>query len=105
MILFTNFETLSALKRQEPYLRKMATRHRVVVVLFENTEIAGLLGKDSPDAAGVYTQVVAERFAFEKKLIVRELQRWGIAAMATAPASVTVDTLNKYLELKARQAV
>lgn len=105
LILFTNFETLSALKRQEPYLRKMATRHRVVVVLFENTEIAGLLREGASEVAEVYTQVVAEKFAYEKKLIVRELQHWGIAAILSAPRAVTVDTLNKYLELKARQAV
>lgn len=113
LILFTNFETLSALKRQEPYLRKMATHHRVVVVIFENTEITKLLGAgaaaqrgDRPlDIAGVYTEVIAEKFVYEKKLIILELQRWGIAAILSAPGKVTVNTLNKYLELKARQAI
>ena len=105
LILFTNFETLSALKRQEPYLRKMATRHRVVVVIFENTEIAALVKEGASGVAEVYTEVVSEKFSHDKRLIIRELQLWGIAAILSAPATVTVDALNKYLELKARQAL
>jgi len=105
LVLFTNFETLSALKRQEPYLRKMAAYHLVLVVIFENTEISKLLADPPVDTEGIYTRVIAEQFAYEKRLIVRELQQWGLPALLTAPAKVTVNTLNKYLELKSRQAI
>lgn len=105
LVLFTNFGTLSALRRQEPYLRRLATRHLVLVVIFENTELRGVL-EDIPEAvADVYTQVIAERFTYEKKLILRELHSWGLAAILSPPARVTVDALNKYLELKATQAL
>lgn len=105
LVLFTNFETLSALRRQEPYLKKMAVYHLLLVVVFENTEIRQMVHEAPRNIEGVYTQVIAEKFTFEKRQVVRELQRWGIAALLTTPDKVTVNSLNKYLELKARQAI
>jgi hypothetical protein len=35
-------------------------------------------------------------------LIVKELNKSGIQALLTSPDRLTVDTINKYLELKAR---
>jgi hypothetical protein len=39
------------------------------------------------------------------KLIVRELQKLGILTVLTAPENLTIDTVNKYLEIKARQMI
>jgi hypothetical protein len=50
----------------------------------------------------VYYKAVAEKFSFEKKLIVKELIKHGIQALLTTPEKLTVNTINKYLELKAR---
>lgn len=105
LVLFTNFETVSALRRQEAYLRKLAVRHLLLVIIFENTGIQELLSTSPADPRAVYTQIVAEQFAYEKRLIIRELHHWGIAAMLSTPAGVTVDALNKYIELKARHAL
>jgi hypothetical protein len=77
----------------------------LLVVFFENTELGQLLESTPDDLQGIYTQVIAEKFAFEKRLIVKELQRSGILTILTTPQHVTVNTLNKYLELKARQAI
>ena len=38
-------------------------------------------------------------------LIVKELQQHGIATILTAPENLTVETVNKYLEIKARLAI
>lgn len=37
LLLFTNFETLAALERQLPYLKKIASRHLLCIVFFQNT--------------------------------------------------------------------
>lgn len=105
LVLFTNFETISGLKRQLPYLQKMAKYHLLVVVFFENTELKQLKEDKPENVEDIYTQVIAEKFMYEKKLIVRELQRHGIIAILTEPENLAVKTLNKYLELKARQAI
>ena len=50
----------------------------------------------------VYHKAVAEKFSYDKKLIVKELTKHGIQTILTAPENLTVNTINKYLELKAR---
>lgn len=105
LVLFTNFETVSGLKRQLPYLQKIAKYHLLVAVFFENTELKQLTEDKPENVEGIYTQVIAEKFMYEKKLIVKELQQHGILTILTEPENLTVKTLNKYLELKARQAI
>jgi len=47
-------------------------------------------------------KIIAEKFAFEKRLIVKELARYSIQSILTTPKNLSVNTINKYLELKAR---
>jgi uncharacterized protein (DUF58 family) len=105
IILFTNFESLSGLQRQLPYIRSIARNHLVLVVFFENTELRQLTESKADSVESLYTKTIAEQFAYEKKLIVKELQQHGIFTILTAPQNLTVNTVNKYLELKARQAI
>ncbi len=102
VLLYTNFETLSSLERQLPYLKAIARYHVLVVIFFENTELRELLDKPAADTEEIYLKTIAEKFAYEKKQIVKELNQIGIHAVLTAPKNLTVDTINKYLELKAR---
>lgn len=105
LVLFTNFESMPGLQRQLPYLRKMAQHHLLLVVFFENTELRQLTEKPANDIESIYIKTIAERFSLEKKTIVKELQKYGIISILTAPENLTVNTVNKYLELKARQAI
>ena len=105
IVLFTNFESVSALQRQMVFLRKIALHHLLLVVFFENTEISGLLADPANDLEKVYVKTIAEKFAYEKKMIVRELQQYGILSILTPPKDLTVNTVNKYLEIKARQGI
>jgi uncharacterized protein (DUF58 family) len=105
VVLFTNFESLTALHRQIIYLRKIARNHLLMVVFFENTELTKRLLNPAENLEEVYTQTIAAKFAYEKKMIVRELQHYGIITILTPPEELTVNTVNKYLELKARQAI
>ncbi len=105
IVLFTNFESMSALQRQLKFLRKISQNHLVLVVFFENTELKQLLDSPANNLEAVYTKTIAEKFAYEKKMIVKELQKHGVLSILTAPQHVTVNTVNKYLELKARQAI
>lgn len=105
LILYTNFESLNSLRRQLPYLRSMARYHLLLVVFFENTELTRLSQTQAENIEDVYIRTIAEKFHFEKKLIVRELQKYGILSVLTSPQNLTVQTVNKYLELKNRQAL
>jgi uncharacterized protein (DUF58 family) len=102
LLLFTNFETLSGMQRQLQYFRRMAKDHLLVVIFFENTELRAFLNAEPQSTQEIYYQTVAEKFTYEKKLIVKELEKYGIHAVYTSPQNLTVNTINKYLELKAR---
>ncbi len=102
LILYTNFEHMSAMKRQLPYLQALAKQHLVVTVFFENTELDELITTNAEDLQDVYHKTVAEKFAYEKRLIVKELQKRGIHAILTKPKNLTVNVINKYLEFKAK---
>jgi uncharacterized protein (DUF58 family) len=102
ILLYTNFETLDGLKRQLPYLKGIAKSHMLVVVFFENVELEQLTNQKAGSVQEIYDQVIAEKFAFEKRLIVNELRKYGIYSVLTKPESLTIDSINKYLEIKAR---
>lgn len=102
ILLFTNFESLTGMHRQLPYLKKIAENHLLITVFFENTELVKFMEKPAKNLEGIYSKTVAENFAFEKRQIVKELNQCGILTILTAPQNLTVNSLNKYLEIKAR---
>lgn len=102
IMLYTNFETLDGLNRQLPYLRAIAKNHMLVVVFFKNTELKKIITHKATNIQEVYDKVVAEKFMFEKKQIVTELKKYGIHSILTEPENLSIDTINKYLEVKAR---
>jgi len=105
LILYTNFDSLSSLKRQIPFLRLINKRHLLVVVFFENTELEVLLNTKVKSVEDIYVKTIAEKFSYEKKQIVKELSNYGIQTILTAPKNLTINTINKYLELKSRNLI
>ena len=105
LMLFTQFESMGGMKRQLPYLKQLAKHHLLMVVFFENTELTELARQPVHDLEGIYQKTIAEKFVYEKKLIVRELQQNGIFTVLSAPDKLTIHTVNKYLELKSKQAI
>ncbi|MEO0901488.1 MAG: DUF58 domain-containing protein, partial [Bacteroidota bacterium] len=102
LLLYTNFETLDALHRQMGYLQAIAKQHLLVVIFFENTELHEFTDKKAENIQQVFEQTIAEKFVYEKKLIVNELRKHGIQTILTKPEDLTINTINKYLEIKAR---
>jgi len=105
IVLFTNFESLSGLQRQLPFIRSIARRHLVLTIFFQNTELKQLTTAPATDIETLYIRTIAEKFDHEKRLMVRELQQHGIFTILTPPEDLSLNTVNKYLELKARQAI
>ena len=102
ILLYTNFESLNALQRQLAYLKRLSQSHLLIVIIFINTELFALIDKAAENVEDIYHKAIAEKFAFEKRLIVKELARYSIQSILTTPQNLSVNTINKYLELKAR---
>lgn len=93
------------MERQLPYLQRIAKDHLLVTIFFENTELTDLLAKDSKNVSEIYIKTVAEKFNYEKKQIVKTLNQYGIHTILTPPKELSVNAINKYLELKARALI
>lgn len=102
LLLFTNFESNYALERALPAMRRLNMSHLLVVVFFENTEIKQLSQKPAENTMQIYRQVLASQFVQEKREMVIRLRQYGIQAILTKPQDLTINTINKYLELKSR---
>ncbi|MEM8929100.1 MAG: DUF58 domain-containing protein [Bacteroidota bacterium] len=102
LLLYTNFEHISALKRQLPYLLAMGKQHLLVVIFFENTELEKLVTINAEDVQSIYHKTIAEKFLLEKRLMQKELNNYGIQTILTKPENLSINTINKYLEIKAR---
>jgi uncharacterized protein (DUF58 family) len=102
LVLFTNFESNYALERVMPTLRRLNAAHLLVVVFFENTEIRELSNQPLKRSFDIFQQTVARQFLQEKKEMVTRLRQFGIQSILTRPEDLTINTINKYLELKSR---
>lgn len=102
LLFFTNFETATSLKRQLKYFKSLASSHLLIVIFFKNTGLDNLLSSKSESIEEIYNKTIAEKFSFEKKIIQKELSSIGIQSILTTPRQLSVNTINKYLELKAR---
>jgi len=102
LLFYTNFEHISSLHRQLPFLLAIAKKHVLVVIFFENTELKKLSEGRAENIHEVFDQTIAQQFQFDKKLMAIELQKRGIQTVLTDPKDLTVNTINKYLEIKAR---
>jgi uncharacterized protein (DUF58 family) len=102
IFLYTNFESLYAIERVVAILRKLNKLHLLVVIFFENSEITDYAKSDTGNLEDVYLTTVAQKFAVEKKLIRQELTKYGIQTIISTPEELSINTINKYLELKSR---
>lgn len=102
LLLYTNFEHISALRRQLPFLLALAKKHVLVVIFFENTELEALITTDAENLQTIYHKTIAEKFSLEKRLMQKELRQYGIQTILTKPEHLTISTINAYLEIKAR---
>jgi uncharacterized protein (DUF58 family) len=102
LLVFTNFDSVAAMQRQLRYLSMMAKRHSVLVIFFENTELESLTGRQPEDKEEAYETIIAEKLEYEKRLIIHKLRQHNILSLLTHPNELTVNVINKYLEIKAR---
>jgi uncharacterized protein (DUF58 family) len=105
IMLYTNFETLNSVKRHMPYLKLMASKHLLCVVIFENETIKDIHNNYKDTLEGIYVKTIADKFHYEKKRIIKELQKEGIMSIFTTPQNLSATTINKYLELKNKRII
>jgi uncharacterized protein (DUF58 family) len=102
IILYTNFETVNGMRRQLKYLSSMAKDHLILVAFFLNSEFNEVLDTSPSNLEETFRKGMAEKLSYDKLLIVKELNRYGIYTILSKPDNLTIDSINKYLEFKSR---
>ncbi len=111
VVLYTNFTGLVSMQRQLPYLQQLNKRHRLLVVFFEDEELKEYISTHHApltthrSTESYYRQVMADRCVYEQRLIVSTLRQHGILSLLTTPQNLSVDVINRYLEMKSRQQI
>ena len=105
LVVYTSFDSQRAMERQLPYLLQLNRRHRVLVVFFVDNEKRLFLATKSQTTEDYYQHVIVEKMMYEQRLIVSLLRRHGIQSLLTTPQHLSVDVVNRYLEMKALQTM
>jgi uncharacterized protein (DUF58 family) len=102
LFLYTNFDNHYSLERVLPVLRLLNKRHLLVVIFFEDVELEDYAQKPVQEMKDIYDVALAEKMHFDKVNIVNTLKLHKIQTLLTKPNDLSINTINKYLELKAR---
>jgi uncharacterized protein (DUF58 family) len=102
LVLFTNFETEFAMRRALPMLRQMNRKHQLLAVLFELSDLSEEMNQPIKTRNDVYQAAVAERLLSLKSRIASEMNKNGIKTLVSNPQQLSLNTVNKYLEIKSR---
>ncbi|MFT4779780.1 MAG: hypothetical protein ACJAU0_000652 [Flavobacteriales bacterium] len=100
VFLYTNFESIYAMERALPVLQKINRHHVLVVMIFENTELMNHSRQQVEFLTDIYTQTISDKLILEKKHMVMKLKKYGIQTILSRPEDLSINTVNKYLELK-----
>jgi uncharacterized protein (DUF58 family) len=105
LIIYTNFDTIVGMERQIEYMRQLSKKHVVLVVFFEDVELKRYAAMPPTSIEAYYDQAVAEKFIYDKQFVVGKLRQYGIYSLLTEPDNLSVNVINKYLEMKARGVI
>ena len=100
LVLFTNFSTVEATRRQLPYLRQLARRHRLLVVFFRDGEVEAFAQQKPVTEEGYFQQGMAEQDTANRRLIASLLRQYGMETLLVRPRELSVDAINKYLAMR-----
>ena len=103
LVLYTNFFDYTSMLRQLPYLRQLNSRHKLLVVFFIDEERRDFINQQPHSIKDYYEQSIAAKIDHEQTLIINTLRQYGINSLLTAPQNLSVNVINRYLEMKSRR--
>lgn len=105
LVVYTSFSTVSSMRRQLPCLVQLNRRHRVLVVFFVDNELREFIAGKPHTTEEYYQHVTVEKMLHDQHLIVSQLRQQGIQSLLTTPQNLSVDVVNRYMEMKEQQAI
>lgn len=103
LLFFTNFEQQYDMRRNLKYLKSLNQKHLLILIMFINTELDSAQFKETKKTKDIYYKTFAQRAIIDKEKIAYELRANGIQVILTKPEDLSINTVNKYLEIKAKR--
>lgn len=102
LMLFANFENRNMAVRALPILKRIAKKHLLVMVLFKDDELEAKTLEAPKTVEDIYKITLAKQHLSEKQEIALLMRNQGIQTIASSPQNLSLDVINKYLELKSK---
>lgn len=103
LLFFTNFELPYEMRRNLKFLKILNQKHLLVIIMFVNTELESAQFAPTRKMKDIYYKTFIRRSIMDKEKIANELRANGIQVILTKPEDLSINTVNKYLEIKAKR--
>jgi len=105
VVLLTDFVDVVTAELMIENLDRLARRHLIVFVTLRDPGLARLSAAAPRSSLDLYRAVVAADLVRERELVLRRLRRMGIATIDAAPDEISLQLLNRYLDIKRREMI
>jgi len=105
VVLLTEFTDTIGAELMLENVDRLSRRHLVLFVALRDAGLDELADRRPGSLADLHRAVVAQDLARERDLVLRRLRRLGVHTIDAPPSSVSVQLLNRYLEIKRRELV
>jgi uncharacterized protein (DUF58 family) len=79
--------------------------HNALCVTISNRDVSELAGQMPPDMSALYQKAMAQRMLSQRNAALENLRRQGVGILDVDASQLTISTVNRYLDLKARAAL
>jgi uncharacterized protein (DUF58 family) len=105
IVLFTDFVDTVTAELMIDNLGRLARRHLVVFIAFEDLLASSLADSRPRDMMSLNRAVVAREIQRERSRVISRLRRLGVHCLVARPEQVSADLVNRYLDIKRRELV
>ena len=105
VILFTDILDKDAAEGLARYVTTLARHHLIACVTLTDSGIIALAAQKPTSSKIVYQRAIAERLLQEKQATLEILRSRGVITLDVQAHQLTMEVVNKYLELKARSQI
>lgn len=105
VVLLTDFVDTVTAELMLENVQRLARRHLVLFVTLRDATLGAVAGAPPRSLTALHAAVVAEDFLREREIVLQRLRRMGVHCIDAPPEAVSMNLLNRYLDIKRRELV
>ena len=105
VILLTDFVDTITAELMLENVHRLARRHVVVFVTLRDPSLTALEAREPRSLSDLHRSVVAGDFVRERKVVIQRLERMGVYCIDAPPEAISMNLLNRYLDIKRRELI